>query len=56
MYDSSLEGFEWSSTPSNLTVRVAKHNSSGGSSNVVAVCHTVEKGFDAIKAVADATK
>lgn len=53
-YDSSLEGFEW--TSSNVTVRVNRHGSSGGVSNVVAICNVLEKTADAAKAVAEATK
>lgn len=51
-YDSSLEGFLWDAGPSNTLVRVDKHSSSGGSTNLAAVCATVQKGFDAVAAAA----
>lgn len=53
-YDSSLEGFEWIEDRTNTTVRVARHGSTGGASNVVAVTTASGKWADAVKATAEA--
>lgn len=55
-YDSTLEGFAWDSCASNTSVRVEKHGSTGGASNVVAICAASEKWAEAIKATAAAAK
>ena len=55
-YDSTLEGFAWESSASNTSVRVDKHGSTGGMSNVVAITEAAGKWADAIKATAEAAK
>jgi len=55
-YDSTLGGFAWESSPSNTSVRVDKHGSTGGMSNVVAITEAAGKWADAIKATAEAAK
>ena len=55
-YDSSLEGFVWDSSASNTSVRVDKHGSTGGATNVAVVTEASGKWADAIKATAEAAK
>jgi hypothetical protein len=55
-YDSSLEGFAWDSSASNTSVRVNKHGSTGGATNVAVVTEAAGKWADAIKALAEAAK
>ena len=55
-YDSTLEGFSWDSSPSNTSIRVDKHDSTGGETNVAVIAVAVGKGFDALKATAEVAK
>ena len=55
-YDSSLEGFEWVADATNTTVRVDKHGSTGGATNVAVIAEAAGKWADATKAAAAAVK
>lgn len=55
-HDADIEGFEWIGTESNTVVRVTRYVTTGGNSNLTAVCAASQAWAEAIKAAAEAAK
>lgn len=53
-HDADINDFVWQTT--NTTVRLGAYKSTGGTTNFLKACETIESGFEALKATAEAAK